>query len=81
MHNHLKKMAILMREGNLLAGDKVGGVRVLHDDWCQIHRLGECNCDPDVSFEEVTPEDRERIVEEWGRDLREFQQDIRNKMN
>ncbi len=81
MHNHVKKIETLVREGKVPADGKRYAFDVQHDDWCQIYRLGECNCDPNIYFEEVTPENRERIVAETVRDLREFRQDIISKLN
>ncbi len=81
MHNYLKKVAILRREGKLPADGTLCAFDVQHDDGCQIYRLGECNCDPDISYEEITPENRERIVAETVRDLAEFRQDVISKMN
>jgi hypothetical protein len=80
MHNYIKKIAILSLEGELPVAGKVD-YDVWHDDWCQIYRLGECNCDPEISFKEVTPENRDRIVAETVKDLAEFRQDVINKMN
>lgn len=45
-HNYMKKLKRLEAEGKITAG--VHQFSVLHDDWCNIHRGGYCNCDPDI---------------------------------
>lgn len=46
MHNYLKKIE---RMGlDKLPGD-LYGLKVEHDDHCEIFRFGECNCDPEIT--------------------------------
>jgi hypothetical protein len=53
---------------------------VQHDDWCQIYRGGECNCDPDITFTEFTKENRANVTRRIDEETAKFQEKVRKKM-
>jgi hypothetical protein len=65
-HNYLKKLNQLIGQGILQTRPGVlSDVKIEHDEWCNIFRGGECNCDPtltvrhNVTMDELVEHSRE----------------------
>jgi hypothetical protein len=46
-HNYYKKLMKLYTQGEISIA-LLTDVDICHDDWCEIHKGGYCNCDPDI---------------------------------
>lgn len=80
-HNYLKKLAKLQREGKVPAEKgKAYDARVAHDDWCQSYNGGYCNCDPDITFVEITKNNAEEVAKQVVADTKKFQEDMKKKI-
>jgi hypothetical protein len=53
---------------------------VKHDDWCRVYKGGECNCDPEIEFTEVTNENRGSISRRIDEESVKFRDKVRKKM-
>ena len=54
MHNYEKVIKQMFESGKFSAG-QLTSVDCLHDDWCQIHKGGECNCNVEVIVKPIPP--------------------------
>ena len=81
MHNYLKKLEKLQREGRVPAevGKAYDG-KVAHDDWCHVYNGGECNCDPDISFVEMTENNLRQVMKQVADDSKEFRARVEDKI-
>lgn len=81
MHNYEKKIARLRREGKVpVEKGRLYDAKVAHDDWCLIYSGGECNCDPDISFVEITNQNQDQLARQIFEDSKKFKEDIKKKM-
>ncbi len=81
MHNYLKKLQQMQREGKVpIEKGKQYSARVAHDNWCQTYNGGECNCDPDITFVEVTEQNVNSVAKHIVEDAREFREQIKKKV-
>jgi hypothetical protein len=53
MHNYLKKIAQMIKTGELPPGVSVDMVDIYHDDYCSFWMGGECDCDPDIEIKRL----------------------------
>jgi hypothetical protein len=51
-HNYEVKREKLIQEGEIKPGE-VKVLHVYHDEWCDFHSGGFCNCDPDLVVERL----------------------------
>lgn len=51
-HNYLAKIAAMQRNG-MFPQATLSDVFIKHDDWCDVHRGGFCNCDPDIELKPI----------------------------
>lgn len=49
-HNYAKKLKKLIETGSIPPFVGLKHLMIYHDDWCEIHRGGFCNCDPDFEL-------------------------------
>ena len=54
-HNYQKKLVELIAVGVIKPG--FSEVEVIHDDWCGIHKMQRCDCDPDFQIVTRDPEE------------------------
>jgi hypothetical protein len=81
MHNYEKKIQKLIAEGKYpVEPGKFFTAAVKHDDWCRVYGGGECNCDPDVTFTEITNENRSQVSNTIAEESAQFRQRIKDKM-
>jgi hypothetical protein len=50
-HNYNKLIAAYVPEELLTMG--LYSTNILHDDWCQVYKHGNCNCRPDITMTNV----------------------------
>jgi hypothetical protein len=79
VHNYQKKLMQLQSEGKLPQGGFTN-VTIKHDDWCRTYNAGECNCDPEIEFTEVTDENKETVARRISKDTAEFRAKMKKKM-
>jgi len=46
-------MGKILAASNLAKPGKIYVTKILHDDWCEKLKGGECNCDPEIKMVEV----------------------------
>ena len=81
MHNYLKKLQRLQLEGKVpIEQGKSYDTKVAHDDWCNVYKGGECNCDPDISFIEITESNVQQVVKQVAADSKEFRAKVKDKI-
>lgn len=81
MHNYLKKLQRLQLEGKVpIEPGKSYDTKVAHDDWCNVYRGGECNCDPEISFIEITEQNAEKVLKQVAADSKEFRAKVKDKI-
>ncbi len=81
MDNYVKKLLQLQAEGKVPNGrGRVFSTAVKHYDWCRIYKGGECNCDPEITFTEVTNENRAEIAQHIDEETAEFRDKVKKKM-
>ncbi len=81
MHNYLKKLDKMRREGKFpVESGKQYSAKVSHDSWCQVYDGGECNCDPDISFVEVTAQNVDQVATEVAENTKEFKEEIKKRV-
>jgi hypothetical protein len=81
MHNYLKKLAQLQSDGKV-PGElgKAYDARIAHDNWCRVYNGGECNCDPDISFIEITKTNADQVAKQVMADTNKFREDMKKKI-
>jgi hypothetical protein len=81
MHNYLKKLERLQHEGKVPAEKgKSYDAKIAHDDWCHVYNGGECNCDPAISFVEITEKNSEQVAKQIVDDSKEFRAKVKDKI-
>ena len=81
MHNYLKKLERMQREGKFpIEKGKQYSAKIAHDDWCQTYNGGDCNCDPEISFVEVTAENSEKVAKKIVEDSKAFRDRSKKKV-
>ncbi len=81
MHNYLKKLQRLQLEGKVpIELGKSYDTKISHDNWCQVYNGGECNCDPDISFVEITEKKAEQVLKQVAEDRKEFRAKGKDKI-
>ena len=53
---HDKVMKLAQNNSGLFQPGKMTQVIVAHDDWCDMHHGGACNCDPEVKLAADEPQ-------------------------
>ena len=80
MHNYEKKILALQAAGKVPSGPgKFYDCKVSHDDWCNVYRSGECNCDPEITYTEITDKNRDQVAKMITDDSAEFRKKIEEK--
>ena len=59
---------------------KMLSAAVKHDDWCQVYKCGECNCDPEIEFTAASNENRESVSRRIDEEGAKFRDKVRKKM-
>ncbi len=49
-HNYEVKVEQLIASGKIPKEAGLNHVVIRHDDWCGVHHLQRCNCDPDIEY-------------------------------
>ena len=81
MHNYIKKLQRLQLEGKVpIAQGKSYDTKIAHDDWCLVYKGGECNCDPEISFVEITERNAEPVLKQVAADSKEFRAKVKDKI-
>jgi hypothetical protein len=79
MHNYQKKLMQMQAEGKIPKGGFTSAA-VKHDSWCRVYNGGECNCDPEIEFTEVTDENTEAVSRRISKESAEFRDKMKKKM-
>jgi hypothetical protein len=78
MYNQGKKHMEDRRKDALpLEAGKEYSAKVSHDSWCQLWAGGRCNCNPDISWVEVTDKNRAEVAAEVATDTAQFRNILR----
>jgi hypothetical protein len=81
MHNYVKKLLALQAEGKVpTEKGKMFSTTVKNDDWCNVYKAGECNCDPEITFVEITSENRASIAHHVNEETAKFRDKMKKKM-
>jgi hypothetical protein len=57
--NYITKLRKLLADP-VLPKDGLFLTDIFHDDWCEIHSGGTCNCDPEIVIHRIDGRDPER---------------------
>jgi hypothetical protein len=78
MHNQGKKHKEVRRQDSLpVEAGKEYSAKVCHDTWCQLWAGGRCNCNPDISWVEITDKNRAEVAAAVARDTAQFRNILR----